>query len=300
MKKDVIIAIVLFLVGLFFAVPQAEAGRLNFMLINMTNDDIVDITICPTYSPKNTSKNLLNTRVEPNTRTYIGPNLHGHQRYWNINVTWANGRRQTFTHNRLTRYNTYLMYATPQGIGVRQRYERAFARYTGIPASIGAEGPSCVGFGIAEKENVAGKSALAFMSFLHKGIAMCNLSSVAFSFCDRRVSFFAHVAALRVVAGMQSGDKAVSPFPFAQLAGLKESFSLPLNTRGRTCRSGEVLSHRGDKDSVILYSSSAPLNACSEVCADHSVRYRSPPGCGFSVSCSEFVVERNVLSLGCT
>lgn len=151
------------LVLLFFAVllaaPNSQAaGRLNFMLINLTGQDIVDARICPTYYPNYISENLLKTALDPDTRIYIGPNYYGDQKFWNIQLTWANGYQHTFTHNRLTRYNTYIAYNTPYGVKLRQTFEPAFARYNFAPnaPTYAAGSPNMdVAVSAPEKVNVA-------------------------------------------------------------------------------------------------------------------------------------------------
>lgn len=118
------------------------SGRLNFMLINLTGHDIVDAKICPTYFPKFESENLLKTALDPNSKIYIGPNYYGEQKFWTIALKWNNGYEQTFPKLQLTRYNTYTVYSTPQGIKIRQTYEPASARYefgTDAPSYMGAE-----------------------------------------------------------------------------------------------------------------------------------------------------------------
>ena len=152
------IFVLLFLVTLL-AVPDSYAGgRLNFMLINLTGQDIVDARICPTYYPKYISENLLKTALDPDTRIYIGPNYYGDQKFWNIQLTWANGYQHTFTHNRLTRYNTYIAYNTPYGVKLKQTYEPAFARYNFSPnaPTYAAGSPNMdVAVSAPEKVNVA-------------------------------------------------------------------------------------------------------------------------------------------------
>lgn len=126
-------ALIMFALVALFQSPSWAAGRLNFMLINLTGQDITGARICPTYYPHYISENLLNTPLDPDTRIYIGPNYYGDQRFWNIQLTWGNGYEHTFTHTRLTRYNTYIVYATPYGVKLRQTYEPAFARYSFSP-----------------------------------------------------------------------------------------------------------------------------------------------------------------------
>lgn len=115
-------------------------GRLNFMLVNQTGQDIVDAKICPTYFPKFESENLLKKALDSDSKVYIGPNYYGGQTFWTIALKWANGHEQTFPKLRLTRYNTYTVYSTPQGIKIRQTYEPAFARY-----EFGPDAPSYMG-----------------------------------------------------------------------------------------------------------------------------------------------------------
>ena len=91
MRKLLVPMMVLALSMLFTSQIQAAPSRLNFMLINVTGQDIVDVRICPTYYPNYISENLLKTKLEPNTRIYIGPNYYGDQRYWNIKLTWSSG-----------------------------------------------------------------------------------------------------------------------------------------------------------------------------------------------------------------
>lgn len=124
--------ILIFLCGLLLLSQAASvqaAGRLNFMLTNLTGLDIVDVRISPTYYPNYVSDNLLKTNLDPNTRIYIGPNFYGQEKYWNISLKWANGYRHTWTHCQLSRYNSYVSYANPYGVNMRQGYERSFARY---------------------------------------------------------------------------------------------------------------------------------------------------------------------------
>ena len=146
----------------------SAAGRLNFMLINVTNEDIVSARICPTYYPNYISENLLQTGLEPNTRLYIGPNYYGDQRFWNIELTWKNGYSQTFTHCRLTRYNTYMAYAGPYGVRLRQSYEYAHARYNAPSYAnygAGVPGGGGIAVGIPEKVNVASAKSPRANSF---------------------------------------------------------------------------------------------------------------------------------------
>lgn len=134
------------------------AGRLNFMLVNLTNQDIVSARICPTSYPDYISENLLNTPLDPNTQIYIGPNYFGQPKFWNIQLKWANGYEHTFTHTRLTRYNTYIAYATPTGVRLRQTYEVANARYKlppNMPTYAAGSPDLSVAVGLPEKVNVA-------------------------------------------------------------------------------------------------------------------------------------------------
>lgn len=133
--RKISFSFLLFLVVFLGASPSHGAGRLNFMLINLTGQDIVDARICPTGYPNYISENLLKTPLDPDTRIYIGPNYYGEQKFWNIQLTWANGYQHTFTRNRLTRYNTYIAYATPYGVKLKQTYEPAFARYNFSPSA---------------------------------------------------------------------------------------------------------------------------------------------------------------------
>lgn len=125
---------------LCFSISASAEGRLNFMLINLTGQDITSVKICPTYYPQYQSENLIRTALDPQSHIYIGPNYYGEQTFWNIALKWANGFEQTFTKLRLTRYNTYTVYSTPQGIKIRQSFEPQNARYT-----FGPEAPSYMG-----------------------------------------------------------------------------------------------------------------------------------------------------------
>lgn len=157
MKKLSFICAIL-LAAITLATASQAAGRLNFMLINMTPQDITQVRICPTYYPQYTSDNLLNTPLDPNTRIYIGPNYYGDQRFWNIALTWANGYTHVFSHMRLTRYNTYMVYNTPYGVRLRQSFEYANARYSMPPnmPTYAAGAPNMyVAVGVPEKVNVA-------------------------------------------------------------------------------------------------------------------------------------------------
>lgn len=125
---------------LCFAISAFAEGRLNFMLINLTGQDITDVKICPTYYPQYLSENLIRTALTPQHHIYIGPNYYGEQTFWSIAIKWANGHEQVFPKLRLTRYNTYTVYATPQGIRIRQSYDPQYARY-----AFGPEAPSYMG-----------------------------------------------------------------------------------------------------------------------------------------------------------
>lgn len=137
--------------AIFLASSAWASGRLNFMLVNQTGQDIVDAKICPTYFPKYESENLLKTPLDSDSKVYIGPNYYGEQEFWTIALKWANGHEQTFPRLRLTRYNTYTVYSTPQGIRIRQTYEPASARY-----EFGPDAPSYMG---AEPDVVVKASA---------------------------------------------------------------------------------------------------------------------------------------------
>lgn len=155
MKKYSLLGFIFFL--LFSIIPSSgyAAGRLNFMLTNLTGMDITDVRIAPTYYPNYISGNLLKTSLDPNTRIYIGPNYYGDQRFWNITVSWSNGFQHTWTHSQLTRYNSYVVYANSYGVRMRQGYERAFARYgDNMPTMYaGAQPEVSVSVGIPEKIN---------------------------------------------------------------------------------------------------------------------------------------------------
>jgi hypothetical protein len=128
------------------------------MLTNLTGSKITDVRIAPTYYPGYASENLLKTELEPSTRLYIGPNYYGDQSSWNIRVTWDNGFSHTWTHCRLTRYNSYVVWANSYGPHMRQSYEYAYARYGQGPEPTlyaGAQPGIQVAVGIPEKVNVA-------------------------------------------------------------------------------------------------------------------------------------------------
>jgi hypothetical protein len=133
------------------------AGRLNFMLTNLTELDITGVAIAPAMYPAYATDNLLNTTLDPNTRVYIGPNFYGDQRLWNISLTWSNGYTHTFTNARLTRYNSYVVWSNYAGIHLQQSYERAYARYGDRPPQYiyTAPGGHQVYMGVHEKVNVA-------------------------------------------------------------------------------------------------------------------------------------------------
>lgn len=165
MKKTIYSLCLVMLIFLCTGSEGSAAGRLNFMLINLTGLDIVEARICPTYYPNYISENLLKTKLEPNTRIYIGPNYYGDQKYWNIQLAWSNGYTHTFTHTRLTRYNTYMTYASPYGVRMRQSFERAFARYDFAPGMPMYGGPNnAVAVGMPEKVNVAVADASSAMA----------------------------------------------------------------------------------------------------------------------------------------
>jgi hypothetical protein len=102
---------------------------------------------------------LLNTSLDPATRIYIGPNYYGERSYWNITVGWSNGYKVTFYRNRLTRYNSYVVYTNYSGLHMRQSFERAYARYNNPDPSANmlvTLSPNLkVSVGIPEKVNVA-------------------------------------------------------------------------------------------------------------------------------------------------
>lgn len=149
--KKLTLALAVIGMAMFLGSSAWAGGRLNFMLINLTGHDIIDAKIYPTYYPKYESENLLKTTLDPNSRVYIGPNYYGEQNFWNIALKWANGYEHTFSKLRLTRYNTYTVYSTPQGLKIRQTYEPASARY-----EFGPDAPSYMG---AEPDVVVKASA---------------------------------------------------------------------------------------------------------------------------------------------
>ena len=155
MKKYSLTGLMLFVLLSFIPSSGHAVGRLNFMLTNLTGLDITDVRIAPTYYPNYNSENLLKTNLDPNTRLYIGPNYYGDQRFWNITLSWSNGFQYTWTHNQLTRYNSYVVYANPYGVRMRQGYERSFARYGDNMPSMyaGAQPGVSVSVGIPEKVN---------------------------------------------------------------------------------------------------------------------------------------------------
>lgn len=159
--KIFLLTLCLSLAALAASRDAGAAGRLNFMLINLTPLDITDVRISPTYAPNYLSENLLKTSLDPDTRLYIGPNYYGEQKFWNIGVTWANGYERTFTHLRLTRYNTYMVYNTPYGPRIRQSYEPMYARNNFAPSYVNGAGDYSVAVGMPEKVNVASQPALA-------------------------------------------------------------------------------------------------------------------------------------------
>lgn len=135
MRKKCMLALIALI--FCFATSAFAEGRLNFMLINLTGQEITSVKICPTYYPQYQSENLIRTALEPQSHIYIGPNYYGEQTFWNIALKWANGHEQTFTRLRLTRYNTYTVYSTSQGIKIRQSFDPQNARY-----AFGFEAPS--------------------------------------------------------------------------------------------------------------------------------------------------------------
>jgi len=159
MKKNHLLTSFVFLFfGLIMQLECQAAGRLNFMLTNLTPGEIVEVRIAPTYYPTYQSDNLLNTKLDPSTRLYIGPNFYGQEYFWNISLTWSNGFKYTWTHNRLSNYNSYTVYANNYGIKMRQGYEPAFARYGGgpMPTLYSGSNPSVsVEVGVVEKVNVS-------------------------------------------------------------------------------------------------------------------------------------------------
>lgn len=143
-----------FMLTVFFS--TAQAGRLNFMLTNLTDLDVAEVYIAPTYYPDYMTENLLNTNLDGDTRIYIGPDYYGDQRYWNITLVWSNGYKHTWTHSQLTRYNSYMVYVDNYGRPkMRQGYERAFARYSGNVYAVQSKAnPSmAVAVGTPEKVN---------------------------------------------------------------------------------------------------------------------------------------------------
>ena len=150
---------ILLLIGLFTIPLTANAaGRLNFMLTNMTGIPITSIRIAPTGYPEYGSENLLKTTLEPNTRLYIGPNYYGQNRYWNIELGWSNGATLVFSYNQLTRYNSYVVYANAYGARMRQGYEPMFARYEDsgyTPSYMSGDQARAVAVGAPEKVNAS-------------------------------------------------------------------------------------------------------------------------------------------------
>ncbi len=164
MKKRHASILLLTALFLFTASGAQAAGRLNFMLTNLSGMHITDVRIAPTYYSNYQSNNLLKTNLDPGTRLYIGPNFYGDQRYWNISLTWSNGYRHTWTHSQLARYNSYVVYPGPYGVRMRQGFEPSFARYGDGPALTmysGAQPGVSVSVGIPEKANVATAPAAA-------------------------------------------------------------------------------------------------------------------------------------------
>jgi len=128
MKKIGIVATIFFMAVALFPSLGEAAGRLNFMLTNLTSIPITSVHIAPTYDPNSKTENLLGTVLNASSRIYIGPNYYGQQSNWNIVVVWENGFEATFTHNRLTRYNSYVVYSGNYGVKMRQGYEPSYAR----------------------------------------------------------------------------------------------------------------------------------------------------------------------------
>lgn len=111
----------------FISVQSQAAGRLDFMLVNLTGQEMADVKICPTYYPQYLSENLLKAPLAPDSRIYIGPDYYGQQKNWDIKVKWANGHEQTFPNLLLTNYNCYTAYSAPDGVRMRQSYDPALA-----------------------------------------------------------------------------------------------------------------------------------------------------------------------------
>ena len=159
MKKLYAVSAFLLLLVLAMPVTAKAAGRLNFMLTNLTGQSLVDVRIAPSYYPSHQSENLLNVSLDPSSRIYIGPNYYGEQYNWNIALKWANGHTQTWKNCRLTRYNSYVVYVGNYGgVNLRQGYERAFARYGGGPTPTmfaGSQPGYSISVGVPEQVNVA-------------------------------------------------------------------------------------------------------------------------------------------------
>ncbi len=162
-----------------------SGGRLNFMLVNLTGQDIVDAKICPTYFPKYESENLLKKPLDSHSRIYIGPNYYGEQKYWNIALKWANGHEHTFTRLGLTRYNTYTVYSTPQGVKIRQSYEPSAARY-----EFGPDAPSYMGaqpevsVNVSAPEKIDSAAAKVPVAGVEPGKAAAAATPRSLSFAD--------------------------------------------------------------------------------------------------------------------
>lgn len=167
------------------AISAYAEGRLNFMLINLTGQEITDVKICPTYYPQYQSENLIKAALSPQHHIYIGPNYYGEQTFWNISVKWANGHEQTFTKLRLTRYNTYTVYSTPHGIRIRQSFDPQYARY-----AFGPEAPSYMGAKPEVKVNASEPKKLNTLPNLpvntdvEPGKTVAKPSQEALSFAD--------------------------------------------------------------------------------------------------------------------
>ncbi len=133
----------------------ANAGRLNFMLVNQTPVEITDVRIYPTYFPEYCSNNLLNTTLEPSTKIYIGPDFYSDQKLWSIRVTWSNGYTRSFDYLRLTRYNTYITWLDQMGYEhMKQTYIKEFARPSTQYANVHSDNIS-INVGVPEKVNAS-------------------------------------------------------------------------------------------------------------------------------------------------
>ena len=154
MKKFSFSGIVLLLIVLAFPPAVQAAGRLNFMLTNLSGEEITSVRISPTSYPGAITENLLNTTLLPSSRIYIGPNYYGHQYYWDIHITWASGYTHLFRYSQLTRYNSYVVYSGAYGLKMRQGYEYEFARAGyGAPRYVIPYGDADVAVGVPEQVN---------------------------------------------------------------------------------------------------------------------------------------------------